>query len=157
MGKLVSFAARMSVEAIVGLLIGITMIGILTVTIVAGGFAQNGSVEVGKVTGLRHEAMSVPAAEESPSVVLTPDADPGMNQSTDTVVRNGITIVTPHLLIPIIDADAVDTAKAPAAPAFSRKHATTRKRSHYARRAHGQRQWRIVGLAASRRLVTADP
>ena len=159
-GKLAAFVTRTPVEATVGLLVALMMGGILTLKIMASGSDQNGSAERGEMAPLRHEAMSVAAAEESLSADSpSPDAEPAADRSSDTIVRNGITVVSPHLLIPAFDVEAGPAAKAQEATGPSHRHVTTvaRKRSRYVHRARTQRQWRMVGLAASRRLVSADP
>ena len=73
--------------------------------------------------------------------------------TTNSFIRDGITILTPPLLVPIVNPEET---RPPAGSHSSTAHKTprSRKQLHNVNRVRGGQQ-QIVGLAASRRLVTA--
>jgi hypothetical protein len=73
--------------------------------------------------------------------------------SNDTVVRNGITIVSPPLLVPVISADAIQTPNGSEVLTSPRKAPSARKRSHYTNRNHRHGQRRVVRSAPFWRIV----
>ncbi len=157
-GKRGGFAARISVEAIVVVLVVSATIGILTVKAMTGGWEDPPTVS-GKAAGLRHDAISAGglsdgnrALPNQRSANIPPHlgAAGGLSDgnralpNSDIVVRNGITVVSPPLLVPFIEADAAQTPNGSEIVASPRKASITRKRSHYSNRAHPRSQRRIV-------------
>src|SRR5436853_7910578 len=61
------------------------------------------SAEGGKFVGIRHDAVSVPESTDISPGVSTPAFDAGEESSPKSVVRNGITVLSPPLLVPVID------------------------------------------------------
>jgi hypothetical protein len=128
--------------------VGLVIAGAATV-LVAMTIARNVSIDSGqsdRTTGSYHEAFAI----SSPAPVVTPgpatfDADPDM--SPHTMVHNGITVVSPDLLVPVIDLAALEAATGNDTRASATKN--PRKHSRYGKRASSRRQthWKAYGLA----------
>ena len=128
--------------------IGLVIAGAATV-IVAMTIAKNVSTKVepapdGKFVGVRHEASPVSTAANTTSV--TPDQTAAL--SPNTVVQNGMTVVSPELRVPVIDLDALHAATGSTDTASS-KSSNARKRSRYVKRSSSQHhpRWKAYGLA----------
>jgi len=181
-----AFSARISVEAIVVVLVVSATIGIFTVKTMTGRWEDAPSAS-GKVAGLRHDAISAASLSDSTfpessqsarrlsgeprdSRTGAPPAsddgvEPGINPapaaadqdksspSSDTVVRNGITVVSPPLLVPVIEAGAIQTTNGSENLTSPHKASTARRRSHYANRIHTRAQRRVVRSAPFWRIV----
>lgn len=146
-----TFWTRMSVEGIVVLLVTSLTVGILTVKMLAGGWENSASPEPTKVVGLRHDAISeAPRSDTSPDVA---PAAPDHDVSSQMVVRNGVTVLSPPLLVPVINADALQKGDGSEVLAPSHKASDARKRSHYAHRAQARGQRRVVRSAPFWRVV----
>ena len=114
----------------------------------------------GKIIGKRHEASAIsPNARFAPDVA-TPTSDlataspsyGGQNlEPGTTVVRNGITVVSPQLRVPVIDIPAIEAANVPVDGTSSTKASKAGKRSSYGKRSTSRRQtdkrWPAYGLA----------
>jgi hypothetical protein len=94
----------------------------------------------GKFIGVRHDASSMS---------LRADTQAGQEPSSDTVVRDGITVVSPSLLVPVIDIDAIQIANGSDDSVSATKGWNGRKRSRYARRSYtrANNHWKAFGLA----------
>lgn len=161
-GKRRAFSARMSVEAIVVVLVVCATVGIFMVKALADRWEGSSSPVSGKVTGLRHDAITATPSDRLSNVQQLSRADLEVSdgdgalpsqRSNETVVRNGVTVLSPPLLVPVINPDAIQAANGSEVLTSPRKAASARKRSHYATRArtHGHRRvarsvpfWRIV-------------
>ena len=73
--------------------------------------------------------------------------------SNQTVVRNGITVLSPPLLVPVINDDAIQMANGSEVLASPHKAPSARKRSHSASRVHLRAQRRVVRSAPFWRVV----
>jgi len=118
--------------------------------IVAMTITKNVSTKVepapnGKFVGVRHEAAPVSTAA---NVASAPVSDQTAELSPDTVMRNGVTVVSPQLLVPSIDLDALKKATGQT-DASSSKTSNSRKRHRYATRSSTSHhpRWRAYGLA----------
>jgi hypothetical protein len=111
------------------------------------------SVRSGNFVGLRHEAGSMPSSANTPLPGSTPSLDQGAEQSSNTVVRNGITVVSPQLRVPIINIDSTGAVHgsedAASSKSSSTKSSNVRKRTRYAKRSgsHQRTRWKAYGLA----------
>jgi hypothetical protein len=152
-GKRAAFWARMSVEAIVVILVAAATVGIFTVQILAGGWEDPGSPGPSKVVRLRHDAISEASPSDTAQNVATAAVDQSKEPSNDTVVRNGVTVVSPPLLVPVISDDAIQMATGSDVLTLPHKAPSARKRSHYTSRAHTRGQRRVVRSAPFWRLV----
>ena len=105
-------------------------------------------IKAGNFVGVRHEAGSIPSAANTSPRLSTPGPDHAAELSSDTVMRNGVTVVSPQLRVPVIDIDidSTGTAKVSAA-APSSKSSNARKRSRYANRSRSHHRWKAYGLA----------
>ncbi|HJT79971.1 MAG TPA: hypothetical protein VJ719_02145 [Chthoniobacterales bacterium] len=72
----------------------------------------------------------------------------GPEPSSHTVMHNGLTVVSPELLVPVIDLAALEELTGSDGKASASK-SSGRKRSRYAKRsrAHRQTHWKAYGLA----------
>jgi hypothetical protein len=77
--------------------------------------------------------------------------------SNNTIVRNGVTVLSPPLLVPVINDDAIQMANGSEVLASPRKVTGIRKRSHHVSRARTRAQRRVVGWAAFRRSLAGNP
>ncbi len=100
--------------------------------------------ENGRFVGIRHEATSGQPGDVSPAESSTPVSNQDLGEDHATIVRNGVTIVSPKLLVPVIDEAAVQTATQADAVAV-RKISSTSKRSHRVVRARSQSRKTSVG------------
>ncbi len=161
-----AFWARMSVEAIVVVLVAAATIGIFTVQILAGGWEDSDSPGPSRVVGFRHSAISEappsdadraspPNAQHSSSAVLEAEqvSDGNRASTNETIVRNGVTILSPPLLVPVINADTIQIANGSETVTSPRKASSARKRSHYANRAPTRGQRRVARSAPFWRVV----
>lgn len=148
--KLARRLAGVSVETIVGAGIACLTLGLFTLAIVSGRGDKAASIERGKrLAAQPHEAAPF-GAQGSASAE---------SDAPNTIVRNGLTVVSPPLLVPVVDLDRVDASGTDDADLGPRR-AGGRRRSHYARHGYGRTRvaaTRIVGLSASRRLLTVGP
>ena len=115
----------------------------------------------GKVIGKRHEATAIPpnahippdvAASTSEFATASPSyGGQGQGDSATTVVRNGITVVSPQLRVPVIDLAAIEAASVPVGGTSATKASKARKRSSHTKRSTSRRQtdkrWSAYGLA----------
>src|SRR3954451_3761256 len=69
---------------------------------------KSDSARNGKVVGVRHDAAAVPPTGQLQSNVST--AASNQEKEPHTVVRNGITVISPELLVPVIDIPSLETA-----------------------------------------------
>src|SRR3954471_5906251 len=133
----------------VGLVIAGAATMIVVVTIARAVSLKSDSPRDGKFVGVRHDAATVSSPGSAvlgnpvPSSAQTPQA------ATDTIVRNGVTVVSPQLLVPVINIDALETATGAEADTSSSKVSKPQKRGRYANRAHWRRQtrWKAYGFA----------
>jgi hypothetical protein len=135
-----------SPKAITAIVIGGATLTVIALTIANGGRGNLDSREGGKFVGNRHDAASISAT----------DANAGQSQeaSSDTVVRNGITVVSPQLRVPVVDLDAMKTGNGSDDGTAASKTSNGRKHSRDAKRSHNRRQtrggddrWPAYGLA----------
>jgi hypothetical protein len=149
MGKLTALAVRTSLKAVAIVTTSATLV-ILAMAIGRAGSGNSDSPGAGKFVGVRHDAMSISRTADTPPGVATPAADQTSEPSSDTVVRNGITVVSPRLLVPVIEADFMETASGSDDGTSSGKGLHAGKRSRYAHRAHTRHRhnrWTAYGLA----------
>lgn len=128
--------------------VGLVIAGAATV-IVAMTITRSVSTKVepapgGKFVGIRHDAGSIThnPAVSAPSPTQTVESSP------DTIMQNGVTVVTPELKVPVIDLRSLEAATAQTEPA-SIKTSSSRKRTRYASRTVTQHhpRWKAYGLA----------
>jgi hypothetical protein len=143
-GKFGALRARTSVGAVVGIVIAGAIFVIFTWTMAKGGRGDFDSSQAGKFVGIRHDATIISKTADTPLGIPTPAAGQDQEPSTDTVVQNGVTIVSPRLLVPVIDAELMQTASGSEDSASSPKASHARKSSRYAKRSHARRQSRIA-------------
>jgi hypothetical protein len=139
-GNSTALSARGTLKIVVGAVMAGAVIGIFALIIAKGGSGDSDPPEAAKFVGLRHDAVSMPPAAETLPRVPTSDADQGQKPSSDTVVRNGVTVVSPRLLVPVIDIDSIQSAQ--------EWKDFARTQSRYVNRSHKRHQRRI---AAKRR------
>ena len=150
MGKLTGHSAW--VFKAIGLVVASAAVVIVAVAIMKGFSRDPGRGGNGRFVGVRHEVASIPSAAEAFSSISAPGEGPDQEPSGETVMRNGLTIVSPPLLVPVIDLDSLRPVNL-AEDRDSFRKATARKRSHYARRSHPRRhrvaddRWPAFGLA----------
>ena len=120
----------------IGLVIAGAATVIVAMTITRAVSVKSDPPQDGKYVGVRHDAATVPTTAASSSGVTT-------SGSANTVVRDGVTVVSPQLLVPAIDLAAIQTANGSDDDAVSTK--TTRKHSHYAKDSRSS-QWKAYGL-----------
>ena len=166
--KRATFFARLPVEPLVVVLVVIATITIFTVRLVTGGRETTSlsSLE----GGIRHDAISAeepassqesatPVADQDTSFsqhstpssrVSLSDGDTSLKAlSGDTLVYNGVTVLSPTLLVPVITADAIQMSNgSEILPTPPHKTLRSRKHFHYVRRAHTH---------AQRHLLLSDP
>jgi|tagenome__1003787_1003787.scaffolds.fasta_scaffold20963764_1 hypothetical protein len=137
-----------------GLVIAGATMMIVALTITKAVSVQPDSPQNGEFVGVRHEAASVPANKNAMVGVPSVDSDQGGEGCTSTVVRNGITVVSPQLLVPVIDMDALQKANGCDDDASSDKVSKSQKRFHSVSRSHSRRyargasrHWKAYGLA----------
>ena len=129
----------------IGLAIAGATMMIVALTIAKTISFKSGSAPAGKFTGIRHQAAPMPPeAAHNPTDVAAPTSDPGQDGSAATVVRNGITIVSPQLRVPIIDIAALQAASGSEVFSSSQKASGAGKRSRYVKRSHSHRKIRIA-------------
>ena len=87
---------------------GLTMVIVLTIAKAVS--LKSDTALDGKVIGFRHEAAAIPSAGNASPVVAPTAREESQNQSADTVVRNGVTVVSPEVLVPSIDLAALEAA-----------------------------------------------
>ena len=110
---------------------------ILAVTIKKGVSITSDSPPGGKFVGVRHEAAAVPE-----------NTDRGQHAAPNTVVRNGITFVSPQLLVPVIDIDSMRATSGSGDHASAPENSTARKRSHTrSQKRIANTRWKAYGLA----------
>jgi hypothetical protein len=161
----------MSVEAIVIILVASVTVGIFTVKFLAAGLEDSGSPVPSRVVGLRHDAISEAPSSDTSQDVATAAAAQGKSSqrsangglsvgdraltepSNDMIVRNGVTILSPPLLVPVINDDAIQMASGSEVLPSPHKAASARKRSHYANRAHARGRQRVARSAPFWRVV----
>jgi len=123
-----------------------TVIAVLTVA--KGVSTKSDPAQGGKYVGVRHEAATItPTADKSG--VSKSGSNQVQDSSATTVVRNGVTVVSPQLLVPVIDMASLQTANASGDNVSASKTSDARKRSRYVNRSRSQRQtrWTAFGLA----------
>lgn len=126
-------AAGAIIVALLGFAIG-------KVVSVDSDFAQDA-----KAGGVRHDAAML-ASDESGQMAVE-----GQEGSAGTVMHNGITVVSPQLLVPVIDLDLRQGANDSDAGVSSSQGSKASKRSRYAKRSRWGHQtskrWAAYGLA----------
>jgi hypothetical protein len=150
--ELARWHAGISVETIVGAGIAILTLGLFTLAMVSGNGEKAADIA-------RANRLSAPPHDAASFVGQDRTNGPTDLAVANTIVRNGLTVVTPPLLVPFVDLNALQTSET-SADGAAWKRSSRIKRSHYARRGHTPTVVtapRIVGLAASRRLLTAAP
>jgi len=144
-GKWTALSVRTSLKATGIVIAGATMM-IVALAIAKGDSDNSGSPEGGKFVGVRRPAVSMLASADAlPNV-----AAPAASQGQDTIVRNGVTIVSPQLRVPVVDIDALRTANGSEDGISSPDGSDTRNRSRYAKHAHTRRhsnRWPAYGVA----------
>jgi hypothetical protein len=126
---------------------GLVIAGAATV-VVAMTIARHVSIDSdgsGKTAGSYHEAFTITPAGPEVAQPATFDAEPDMSPRTQ--VHNGITVVSPELLVPVVDLDALKASTANDGKVSVTK--TSHKRPHYGKRSSSRRQahWEAYGLA----------
>src|SRR5438046_3004074 len=85
--------------------IGLVTAGAATVlivlTIAKAVSTKSDAPEGGKFVGVRHEAATMPPIVDTRSGVPKSGSDQIQDTSTSTLVRNGVTVVSPQLLVPV--------------------------------------------------------
>ncbi|MFL6516161.1 MAG: hypothetical protein ACJ8M1_14170 [Chthoniobacterales bacterium] len=115
---------------------------------------QPDSPQNGKFVGVRHDAATVSANKSTVAGVPTVASNQGQESATNTVVRNGITVVSPQLLVPVIDIDALQKGGGCDDDSSLDKDSKSQKRYHSVNRSHSRRyarsanrHWQAYGLA----------
>jgi hypothetical protein len=150
--------AGISVEAIVGTSVAFLGLGMFAVAIISA----NGDKALRRQSGSElaarpHDARPFLESTRASEPVATGQSD---HSAANTIVRNGLTVVSPPLLVPVVDLDGLPAANGTDGTPQPGQLRASGRRSHYAHRAHARGQYtvkHIVGLAASRRLVTVGP
>ena len=125
---------------------GLTMVIVLTIA--KGVSVKSDSSPGGKVIGFRHEAANMRSnGDDGSPPVSTTVTDGGEERPADTVMRNGVTVVSPELLIPSVDIAALQNATGADDATSSEKISTAKKRSKQPRNARGNSRWKAYGLA----------
>jgi hypothetical protein len=93
----------------------------------------------GKFVGVRHEAGTILATSSG--------SDQGRESSSTTVVRNGVTVVSPRLLVPVVDMASMQTAATGSEDdAALSINSNSPNRPGYVNRSHSRRQTRVADL-----------
>ena len=129
----------------IGLVIAGAATMIVAVTITKHVSIESDSPRSGKLAGTWHEAVTMPPTEGSSEDLSIPGEGP----SPHTVVHNGMTVVTPELLVPVIDLASLDEVNGSDGKPSANKSSSARQRSRYAKRSQSRRQtnWKAYGLA----------
>ena len=108
----------------------------------------------GKFIGVRHEGAAIAPPGEIQPGVSGSDLATASPSEGGALLRNGITVLSPKLLVPVIDLESLQTAKASDDNASVNKGSEARKRPRYAKRSQAQRRsravakrWKAYGLA----------
>lgn len=154
-GKLAARSVGTSLKAAAIVIAGAAIV-MFAMTLAKVDPGKSESPEAGKFVGIRHDAASISLPGDTQPGVPTPAAGQGQKssiESVDTVVRNGITIVSPRFLVPVIDTSSKQIADGPQDVTSSGK-VLSGKQARYARRSHTRRQprtaarhWTAYGLA----------
>ena len=145
-GGMTPLPPRGSRKALIGTVSAGAALALVALIMAKGG--SNGD-EPGKFVGLRHDAMNVGDATDVTSAGSNSAGDDRAQEpSAEMVVRNGVTVISPRLLVPVIDIDSLQAGNgseegASVDKAYSRKHSRYARQSH---RRHQQR-WSAYGLA----------
>ena len=128
----------------IGLVIAGATIVIVARTVTKGVTTKFDSPAGGKFVGVRHQATAMPSD--------TDRFGQGQERSDPTVVRNGLTVVSPPLLVPVVDIDSFQRANGSADDAFSTDAPTTGKQVRSNNRSHRQsrfaaKRWKAYGVA----------
>jgi hypothetical protein len=135
----------------IGLVIAGAAMVLIAVTISKAVSLKSESSAGGKFVGVRHDATTIPGTARAHTAVRTSSADQDLAAASasnaqqeqqgpiDTVIQNGITIVSPRLLVPIIDIDALQADAADDSNSSSKQ-----RRGHHANRSHSHRHVRIA-------------
>ena len=136
----------------VGLVIASATLMAVALTISRAVSVKPDSPRGGKFVGVRHEATTLPPAGNT----ATASASSGGQEqelSSDTIVRNGVTVVSPQLLVPVIDIASIQTAIGSEGQASSSNVSNARKRSGNANRSQSRSRkqnsashWEAYGL-----------
>jgi hypothetical protein len=136
----------------IGLVVAGAMTMVVVVTIVKAVSFKSDSPRDGKFVGVRHDAATISSTGSTLAGVATSSSDQAA--VANTIVRNGVTVVSPQLLVPVIDIDALETANGCEADTSSSKVSKPLKRAGYAThsssRRHsptGNKRWKAYGLA----------
>ena len=132
-GKLTARSVRTWLRAIGIVIAGATMV-IVAIIIAKEGSGNSDWHGAGKFVGLRHEATTLPPTNDTLPDVSNPDATKAQEPASNTIVRNGITVVSPELLVPALTAELMETTRELQDGGSSGKASKTRKRSRYTKR-----------------------
>ena len=127
----------------IGLVVAGAATMILAMTIKKEVSFKSESPQSGKFVGIRHEATAVPGAAVADVDCLNSSLSGDQDASTESVVHRGVTVVTPHLLVPVIDTALIDAATA-SVDDSSVKASSGRKISRYGKRSHSRGQTRLA-------------
>ena len=123
--------------------IGLVAAGAATVmvalTIKSAVSVKSDSAEDGKYVGVRHEAGSISTNTDTSAGVSKQD-----QKAATTMTVNGVTVVSPQLLVPVIDCDSLKLPNGSDEDSSSTKRSSARKRTSYADRSHSTR-WPAFG------------
>ena len=101
-------------------------------TILTGVSIKSDGPETGKYVGVRHEAAPMGRTDGARGNVPSPNSAEDQEASNNTVVKDGITVVSPHLLVPVIDTASLKSLEGSDNDAIapSRSHDVSRSRRH---------------------------
>ena len=126
--------------------VGLVVVGAVTM-VVALTVARHVSVEPaspkgGKLVGAYHEAAIMSPAADTSTRVSSAGFDQDPDTSPHTVVHNGLTVVTPELLVPVIDLASLEAVSGSDGNASVSKTSSAQKRSSYGKSSQSHRQTR---------------
>ena len=101
----------------------------------------------GKYVGVRHEAASMGRTAGTRGNVPSPSSDQDQEASKNTIVKDGITVVSPHLLVPVIDTASLKSADGSDDDANAPSRSHDASRSHRQTRTAAASKWKAYGLA----------
>ena len=113
-------------------------------TIITGVSIKSDAPQTGKYVGVRHEAAPMGITAATRGNAPSPSSD--QEASANTIVKDGITVVSPHLLVPVIDTASLKSTDG------SDDDANALNRSHDASRSHRQTRtavaskWKAYGV-----------
>jgi hypothetical protein len=105
--------------------------GAVAAVLIIAAVAKSGWSEHPQAVETKNDAQTAEASKNEPAKNL--DVADNQADTEATIVRNGVTVVTPHLLVPVIPADGAAMTAADAGAASSVKSARHTARNHVAR------------------------